>query len=174
MSMSDWLGVLGKIAPAAATLLGGPFAGIAVTAIGSALGLSQPTKDSIQKAIEQGQMTSDQIFALKKAELDVKAQLDANGIKLEDIAMEDRASARQMEISTHSMVPAILSTLITASILVLVGGFCFGIKVTDNPVAMELFGSLTSGWGVVMAYWFGTTRGSADKDRTLAQAVNKP
>ena len=39
--------VLKKLAPTAATLLAGPFAGMAVEAIGNALGMDEPTQEKI-------------------------------------------------------------------------------------------------------------------------------
>ena len=35
---------------------------------------------------------------------------------------------------------------------------------------LMMLGSLTTGWGVVMAFWFGTTSDSGRKTELLAQA----
>lgn len=55
----DWLT---KLAPVAASLLGGPLAGLAVDAIGSALGLKDATKEKITEVLQSGTMTAKQIL----------------------------------------------------------------------------------------------------------------
>jgi hypothetical protein len=45
-----------------------------------------------------------------------------------------------------------------------------GVKIQDNPNAMMMFGSLTTGWTTSLAYWLGTTRSSGNKDMLLAQS----
>ena len=70
-----------------------------------------------------------------------------------------------------SFVPAVLSVSVTLSVFGVIVAFMMGVDVSDNPVAMQLFGSLTTGWGTVMAYWFGTTRSSNEKNALLAQSI---
>ena len=64
--------ILKGIAPTAATLIGGPFAGLAVKFLGPALGLSGDATASTEGAVKaigdalmKGQLTGDQIVALK-------------------------------------------------------------------------------------------------------------
>ena len=49
--MDDALSVLKRVAPAIATVLGGPAAGLAVQAIGVALGQDMPDKEAALKAV---------------------------------------------------------------------------------------------------------------------------
>jgi hypothetical protein len=164
-----WLGTLAKVAPALATAIGGPFAGIAVSILGPLLHLDKPTVGSIQKVIEDGQMGPDQLAAFKQAELALQAHLDDNGIKLEQIAADDRDSARKLEESTHSDVPAYMTFLVTLGFFGLLGGASLHLlKLDDSANLTQLVGALAATWGACMQYWFGTTRSSADKDRTIA------
>ena len=55
---------LQQIAPTIATALGGPLAGMAVEAIGNALGMSDATKESITDVLKSGTMTAEQTAAL--------------------------------------------------------------------------------------------------------------
>ncbi len=61
-------GIVGSIAPTVATMLGGPIAGAAVTAIGSALGLGDTaTAKYITKVVASGQVSTEQLAAVRKA-----------------------------------------------------------------------------------------------------------
>ena len=60
---------LEQIAPGIATALGGPLAGLAVTAISKALGIDE--KD-VQNTIESGKLTSDQLASIKQAEIELQ------------------------------------------------------------------------------------------------------
>ena len=93
----EWLT---KIAPTAATLLGGPLAGMAVDAIGSALGMKDATKDQIKEALSSGNINADQMAALKQVEADLKIKMKELDIKLEEIHTGDRNSAREMAAKT--------------------------------------------------------------------------
>ncbi|MCR4284932.1 MAG: hypothetical protein NUV97_02710, partial [archaeon] len=75
MGNFNWKETLGKLAPTAATLLGGPFAGLAVGAISKALGMEGSTVAQIQTAITNTQLTGDQIVALKQAEIALQKHL---------------------------------------------------------------------------------------------------
>jgi hypothetical protein len=63
----EWLS---QIAPSIATALGGPLAGLAVTAISKALGIDE--KD-VQSTIESGKLSADQLASLKK---EIKKKLE--------------------------------------------------------------------------------------------------
>lgn len=51
--------ILKPVATTLATALGGPFAGLAVEAIGSALGVDKPTQETITKALTSGHLTGE-------------------------------------------------------------------------------------------------------------------
>lgn len=173
--MSDWKDILGKIAPTAATLLGGPFAGLAVGAITSALGLN--TSDgtpplnpisAIQTALTNGQLTGDQILALKQAELDVQKHLADNGIQLETIAANDRDSARHREIEVKDNTPKVLAYLLTVGFFGTLAFMMVGtIPETGHDVLLIMVGSLGTAWTGMVAYYYGSTTGSKGKDETI-------
>ena len=104
-----------KILPTIGGLLvpGSPLVGAAVQAVAGALGISEPTQDKIQKALSSGQLTAEQMAALQQADLALKTKMAELGIKAEEIAAADRDSARKMQMTTGSLVPAILSSTIT-------------------------------------------------------------
>ena len=90
---------LEQIAPGIATALGGPLAGLAVTAISKALGVSE---DQVQKTIDEGKLTADQLASIKQAELELQKQANELGLDFEKLATDDRKSARDMQAATRS------------------------------------------------------------------------
>jgi len=160
----DWKQVLGSLAPTAATLLGGPFAGLAVKAIGDALGMSGATVEAVQTALSKGDMTGDQIIAIKQAELDLQKHLADNGIKLEEVAGADRASAREREIAVKDWTPRILAYAVTLGFFGTLGALMNGnLDGTGKDVLLVMIGSLGTAWTGIISYYFGSSAGSAAK-----------
>jgi hypothetical protein len=163
----DWLKTL---APTAATLLGGPLAGLAVKAIGDAIGLSDATKETITEVLQSGNMTAEQVAAIKHAEHDLKVKLKELDIKVEEIAAADRASARQMQMSTRSWVPALLSVATVSGFFILLGGAASGhFTLTGSDVMMLLLGVLARETASVYQFWLGSSSGSQHKTDMLGK-----
>ncbi len=59
----DWLGTIGAIAPTIATAIGGPFAGVAISALGKALGLTNATEADVVSAMSS--LGPEQIVEIK-------------------------------------------------------------------------------------------------------------
>ena len=161
----DWLT---KLAPVAASLLGGPLAGLAVDALGSALGLKDATKEKITEVLQSGTMTAEQIAALKTAEANLKIKLKELDIKAEEIAAADRDSARKMQIQNRSWIPAVLTVLTVGGFFWLLIGSAMGtFALTGSDIMMLLLGVLARETAGVYAYWFGSSSGSAQKTEML-------
>lgn len=159
------------IAPTVATALGGPLAGLAVEAVGSAFGWTDATKEKVEAALSSGQLSGDQLLALRTAEMDLQAKEKDLGVKFAEIETQDRSNARQMQISNKSFMPALLSTIVTVGYFaVLIGMMTKAFSVQDSQALLIMLGSLGTAWGMVMAFWFGTTRQSEDKTLLLAKA----
>jgi len=164
------MGWLEQIAPTIATALGGPLAGLAVTAVSKALGVSS---DEAKSMMDEGKMSADQIAQVKVAEIELKKQANSLGLNFEELAVDDRKSAREMQTATKSWVPSILSLLVTT-------GF-FGILIylmikptdTSNTPLMIMLGSLGTAWTGIIAFYFGSSAGSQRKDELLHQSTPK-
>jgi hypothetical protein len=161
----EWLA---QIAPGIATALGGPLAGLAVSAISKALGIDE--KD-VQSTIDSGKLTSDQLANLKQAEIQLQAQAQELGLNFEKLAVDDRKSARDMEISTKSSIPAILAFIV-------IGGFCaitalkvLGYAIVQDPTIQDLLTTLRDGVILVLSFYFGSSAGSQKKDELLHQST---
>jgi len=165
----DWKETLAKIAPTAATLLGGPFAGLAVTAIGDALGLPDASVKTIQDTLANGQMTGDQILALKKAELDLNQHLEDNKLQELVIAANDRDSARKREIGTGDKMPATLAILVLLLTAFGEGSLLMGFEPHIAPELVgRILGTLDAAVVLVLNYYFGSTAGSQRKTEIMA------
>jgi hypothetical protein len=172
----DWKSLVGTVAPWIGTALGGPLGGMAVTALGSALGLSDKTEDTIKQALAG--VTPEQMLAMKTADQQFQTQMQELGFKdietLEKIAADDRKDARAMQTTTRSNVPATLSSLITLGFFAILWGLLQGwLKVNDSQALLLLLGSLSTAWVSVIAYWFGTTHSSSEKTQMIAAQAAK-
>ena len=155
---------LTQIAPTIATCLGGPLAGLAVTALSKLFGVAP---DQVQSMINDNKLSADQIAAVQQEEIKFKEQTQALGLNFEQLAVEDRKSARDMQTVTGSIIPPMLSILVTL-------GF-FGILVylmvrpadTANTPLMIMLGSLGTAWTGIIAFYFGSSAGSQKKDQML-------
>lgn len=164
----EWLKTL---APMIGTALGGPLGGAAAAFVADKLGLESKTIDAVNEVLQSGQMTSEQITQVKLAEIEFQKFLKDNGIKIEEVHAADRADARKMHALIRSPMPAILSLLVTVGYFgVLLGMMTDLLNVKDSQALLIMLGSLGTAWGMVMAFWFGTTRGSSDKNEMLARS----
>ena len=144
--------------------------GMAVAAIGNALGLSEATQDSVKSAIMG--MTAEQSIALKTADMAFREHMTKLGYEnvqaLEKIAADDRGSARAMQVSVRSNVPAVLAILVTCGFFGMLAFMMSGdYKPADNQALLILIGSLGTAWTGIIAYYFGSSAGSARKTEIL-------
>lgn len=166
--MNDWIKTL---APLLGTALGSPLGGAAAAFIADKLGVQEKTVEAVSKVLNDGKLTPEQIVSIKQAELDFQKFLEGNKIKLEEIAAADRGSARDLLKTTRSYVPATLTFGITIGyFVVLIGMMLKLFEVSDSQVMLIMLGQLGTAWGVTIAFWFGTTKGSSDKTEMLANS----
>ena len=160
-------GVLNTVAPLLATAVGGPLAGTAVRAICGALGLASDTPpDQVAAAVQAA--SPDQLLAIKKAEDDFKVQMKQLNVDAAKLGNEDRANARQREISTKDRTPEVLAVAVTLGFFGLLAIQCFvEIPAANQSLLNIMTGSLGSGWIAMLSYYFGSSSGSKDKDMTI-------
>jgi hypothetical protein len=165
----DWKSLVKTVAPWIGTALGGPMGGMAVTAISSALGVSQPTEDNLKQAMAGA--TPDDLLKLKQADQDFQEKMQALGFThLEDmatIAAGDRNSARLRQMAVKDKTPSILAYVLVAASIGLVAtvvtGHALGIK---DPGTAALVGSMIGGLQAevkqALAYMYGVVTGGPD------------
>jgi len=163
----DWLKTL---APLIGTALGGPLGGAAAAFIADKLGLENKTIEAVNDVLNSGKLSPDQISQLKLAEIDFKKFLEQNKIDLAKMDMENTKSARDMQVSTKSSMPAVMSIIITSGFFGILAYMMTDYFVPSDPL-MVMLGSLGTAWIAVVNFWFGSSNGSQAKDRLLANSV---
>lgn len=176
---------LSSLAPTLATMLGGPLAGTAVTALEGVFGLgSGAGADGVTAAVAAG-MTPEQISAVRAADQKHLEVLQQQGIDLDKLnadheaaleatAAGDRDSARKLQMANHSVVPAGLTIFLTLAFVGIVLARMFGAftaKDAADPLTNQMIAQLGMVWLASCTYWFGTTRNSWDKTAMLAQST---
>ena len=172
--MEPLLNLVRTVAPTIATAVGGPLAGMATRAISEAL-LGKPDGTEAELAQAAANATPEQLLALKNAEQDFAVRMRELDIDLERIANEDRAGARDREVKTKDWTPRILAGLITFGYF---GALFFmlmnGLPTTGGSEAMlVMLGTLGTAWGGVVAYYFGSSAGSRDKNDTISKMMKQ-
>ena len=161
------------IQPFAGTLasaLLGPLGGVAVAAIGKIIGVDSASVATVTKAFEDGRITPEHLAAIKELELQYQNEEKERGFRYADLEFKDRDSARQMQISTQSNTPTVLTYMVTAGFFGILGWMMHDNSVVDSPPIMIMLGSLGTAWTGCISFWFGTTSNSQNKDRLLANS----
>lgn len=164
----DWLAT---IAPTAATLLGGPLAGMAVDAIGKAIGLTDATKEQVKDALASGTLNADQMAAIKQAEADLILKVKQLDIDMEKVHAGDRASARDMAAKTGDTWTPRIIALVVFIVWGAVNWKLFNGTISGDmrELVARALGTLDATLMAVIYYYFGSSAGSKEK----TEAMNK-
>ncbi len=168
----DWIETIKTIAPTVASALGGPLAGQAVSAIGALFGMKDATSGKIKEAIENAQLTGEQISAIKQLEIKLKAEEAERGFRYAELEFRDRDSARRANVDggTQKMLfwlsLVLLCITLGSELVVLFVGYP---KELAEIVVGRVLGLMDSVALMVMAYWYGTSNGSSRKTDLLSQ-----
>lgn len=172
----DWKAIVKTVAPALATALGGPLAGVAVTTIaGALLGKPNATEAEIAEAVQYGGV--DALLALKKADQDFAIKMRELDVEDSRVAMQDRASARQREVDTKdSTTPRVLAAIFTAGFFFVLGWLMYkGPPAEGHEALLVLLGALSAGQAAILSFYFGSSASSASKNATIQRlAEPKP
>ena len=160
----DWLT---QLAPTIATALGGPLAGMAVSAVSKAIGC---TPEEVQNVISSGKLDATQVAAIQQAELELKKQAQAMNLDFEKLANDDRKSARDMQTITRSFIPPLLAVGVTLGFFGILFGLMYG-QIQHAPQIDIMLGSLGTAWTGIIAFYFGSSASSQNKDHLLHQST---
>lgn len=172
MGDPDWKAALQAVAPAIATALGGPLAGLAATVVGrTLLGREQEattTMQEAQEAVARAVATPEGLARLKEAEaklLELSSQLT---IRLEEVSAGDRASARAMA-QEDRWTPRMLAAGVFLGWLGLNSAvFAFGMPTGAGELLSRALGGLDALMAAVFAFYFGSSAGSKAKTEAMA------
>lgn len=160
----DWKSLVRSVAPTLATALGGPFMGLGVKAISTAiLGKEDGNEDEIATALMGA--TPKMLFELKAADKKFKVTMKELDVKIEDLEGKDRASARERQIVLKDRVPEYLAYVLTAGFFgCLFALFKYTFPEANKDIIVLLVGSLGTVWVGSMKFFHGSSRSSARKD----------
>lgn len=171
--MKDWKGLVRTVAPALATALGGPMAGIAVREIGGKLlGNSEAGEDAVAAAVASS--SPETLLKLKELDQTFSKQMAELGVELEKIDAGDRANAREREKALKDWVPSALAVANLAAFFTLLFMILTHTIPAPNRDAFNmLLGMLAGNMLTVMTYYFGSSHGSRAKDEVIGRAVGR-
>ena len=168
MSFTDTLkSIVGAVAPTLGTAIGGPFGLIAGKMIQESLGV-----DSDEAPLEMLQSDPDALFKIKELDAGFKTRMRELGIKEDQLHADDRDSARELAKSKGVYFQAGLTVVFMAGYFALFWLFFYGTTTTLNDWQRGqigiLIGVLTGAIPQLLAFWFGSSKGSSDKTAILA------
>jgi hypothetical protein len=178
----DWK-FLGKTivkagAPILGTAVGGPLGGAAAGALVAGIfGTNSDDPAAIAQAI-----AADPQAAVKLRELELAHREKLEALILEETKayLADRQDARAREVAVTQTTGRRDSALYILAGVVVSGFFVLCAVLMYVPIpegqgsaVLLLFGGLVSGFSTVLAYFFGSSKGSADKNAMLT-AANRP
>jgi hypothetical protein len=171
-----------KIAPWTAAAVNfvpgfGPVAAGAISAIADKNGIKapasiQPTVEGISQVVASLTGNSQALADLKKQEEQYQLQLQQMGFahieELEQLQAADRASARQREIAVKDYTPRVFGGAVLAGFIAAVFMILGGHAKADSVIAGTLIGYLSAKAELVLTYYFGSSSGSDEKTKILA------
>lgn len=165
---------LSVVAPVAASMFGGPLAGTAVTAVLKGLGLSPETsKEELEATLLQA--SPETLLKLKEMEAQLTKDLATLNIDLERIHAEDRHSARRREVETQDWTPRLIAFLVIGLYMSITYIIFVGHTIHEDMeiYAMRSLGTMDAILGMVIAYYFGSTARSKEKDKIIDHLTSK-
>ena len=159
------------MAPTLDTALGGPLGGLAASVAGKVLlGKTPPDPGEIQDFILAHQ-TPDTFLKLREVETQLVRELRELEIESERIAAGDRSSARARHAKTRDAMPGVLTSVVFSGFFGILGALMF-IKEIPEAALLPLnimLGALSTLLVQIGAYYFGSSKGSADKNVLLGK-----
>ena len=164
--MNELISMVKGFAPGIATVLGGPLAGMAVTALSKQLDVKDEV-DAVLQAINKD----------PEAEAKIK-QLEHEKFKA---ILADKNSAREREVAISSSANApLLNKIVTPALALGVVGLSFllfavlifvDVKPEAKDILIYILGVLSAAVTQILSYYFGSSVGSKDKDDQLRSIV---
>ena len=168
----DWKSVVKAISPVLGTALAGPFGGIAGKVLADAvLGDENASLGDLEKAILSA--NPETAAAVKQAEYAFLAKMEEAGVKREQIAADDRDSARKREIAIRDGAPLIIgSVVLTGFFGTLAALVLLPVPVETENLVYALLGGLVVMAKDVISYYFGSSAGSKRKTEAIAERIS--
>ena len=178
MEWKDVAGTIARAAPKLGALLAVPTGGASVAVggiislVGSMLGLTpaETTPDRVSQIIEQDPQA---LVKFKELEFRHGEAIEAILLEHEKLRYQDIAGARQREVKIVEATGKKDTNLYVLAWTVIIGFFTLTallmfVNITESQAVLLLFGSLAAGFGMVLQYFFGSSKSSSDKTQIIA------
>jgi hypothetical protein len=149
--------------------MGGPLAGMAVDAIGNALGMKDATKEQVKDLLASGTLTSDQMASIKQADASLKVRMKELEIDMEKVHAGDRNSAREMAARTGDVWTPRIMALVVFIVWGAVNYKLFNGTINGDmrELVARALGTLDAVLMAVIYYYYGSSSSSAAKTEAM-------
>ena len=106
----------------------------------------------------------------KDYELELQKQANELGLDFEKLAVDDRKSARDMQATTKSSIPAILAIGVTVGFFGILIGLMTD-NITKSDALLLMLGSLGTAWTAIISFYFGSSASSQNKDEMIHRST---
>jgi hypothetical protein len=172
MNWSDIGKTIAGAAPLIGSVIGGPAGGAVGTLISKALGCENKP-DAVAEALKADPEALLKLEALEKSH---QVELERLLLEEEKARLVDVQSARSREVEitkntgNRDVNLYVLAWTVIFGFFALMALLCFRALPEDsNGVVFMLFGSLATGFGQVLQYFFGSSKSSADKTKMIGR-----
>ena len=160
----DWL--IKSLAPWLGAALVGPLGSVASSFIADKLGIDNKNVASV---LSGGKVTAEYVDTIRAAEVDFQKFCAANEITRETLSNANTQGARDMQVSTRSLTPAVLTYLITVGFFGILAFMMSDSYVSSEPLLVML-GSLGTAWVASVNFWFGSSASGQRKTELISRA----
>jgi hypothetical protein len=182
--------IIAKGLPLLGTVLGGPVGGSIGGLVAKAVGADSDEPEEIMKKLETN---PDAVVKLKEIETQYKVKLEELSIESSKVQLDmmkvaaeerkaeldDTKNAREREMEYIRKTGKTDKNQYVLAYLI-VGGFFVALilfmyyslnekTLTTNPIVDMLFGGLVTGFATVLGYYFGSSKGSAEKTMLMRE-----
>jgi hypothetical protein len=184
MSWGDVASVVENLAPTIASVIGGPLAGSGVSALEKLFGLTpapaaSPSDRLNDVAAAIAGATPQQLADMRKADQDYAVAMAQAGFKdtetLASLSVQDRTSARDMQVSVRSIMPPVIGSAIIVGSLCAAAAILSGkvsyANTTEATMVGTVIGYLFSEAKAVLSFYFGSTRDTEQTNDLLAKSA---
>lgn len=172
----DFTSIAGQIAKIGLPLLGAvlPIPGGAAlgTALASYIGSPSAKPEDILATLTASADAVEKAKEFQTTHTETMLQLHQSyALQMYQAEVADRASARVMQTGVRSFTVPVLAYTIVGAFVAMVAGTLLGYAKVDSVLAGTLVGYLSAKCEQVVGFYFGSSKGSEDKNVLLAQST---
>ena len=171
--IGDLAKAVGKVAPVLGNFLTGGAAGLALDVVASALGVNRDDEDALIRAAanpENAQALLEAQNAHKERLLELQIQWEQNRL-LDVQSARQRQAASEEATGKRDIHIYIIAYIFLFGFFGLICALLFvDIPIGNKDIVNILFGSLASGTAGILGYFYGSSKGSSDKNQLIGRS----